>query len=86
MPSHAFDLISTASLLRHLCSLPLGMLVILMNIVAQVEQFRLLVISFMISMFFFRGCINDQLFIVNLVCLVVCLFMSIKSKLYSIFC
>jgi hypothetical protein len=49
---HAFDLISTASLLKHLYSVPLGMLIILMNIVAQVEQFRLLVISFMISMSF----------------------------------
>ena len=86
MPSHAFDLISTASLLRHLCSIPLGMLVILMNIVAQVEQFRFLVISFMISMYFFRGCVNEQLFTMNLVCLFVCLFMSVKSKLSSIFC
>ena len=45
----------------------------IMNVVAQVEQFRSLVISFMISMFF-CGCINEQLFTVNLVCLVVCLF------------
>jgi hypothetical protein len=29
--------------------------VILMNVVAQVEQFRFLVISFMISMFFFMA-------------------------------
>ena len=51
----------------------------IMNVVAQVEQFRSLVINFMISMFF-CGCINEQLFTVNLVCLVLCLFMSIKLK------
>jgi hypothetical protein len=52
-----------------------------MNVVAQVEQFRSLVISFMISMYF-CGRINEHLFTMNLVCLVVCLFMCQSNKNY----